>query len=920
MSKGVSLHGDQRFQALIEHSSDGIALLTLEGIVTYVSPSTERITGYTAEELVGRNVLTLLHPDDLEDVQQQLSALLDRSDDTITLEGRLRHADGTWHWMEATLTNLLAQPEVAAVVCNYHDITLKKQGIQRRLHSEERYRVLVEQAGVGIFVTDSHGHLVEANEMGCMLSGYSREEVLTRHIRDLVPEEGQAGLPAALERLRAGEVKLSQWRMKRKDGSHLAVGTTANQLSTGDLLVIVRDISDRMQAAEARQQLLAYEQLARAEAEAARARLYELFMQAPISMAVLRGPELRYEFANALSFSYRDRSDPVGKTVREMLPELEEQGILAILDTVYTTGTPFFGSEMPVRLDRRGNGVLEEANYNVVFQPIHSMQGDIDGIWVYSIDVTEQVRGRRQLEELNRQLELEKEGLRQAKQEAEMRASELEAIFEAMTEGVIVFDARGAIRYTNAAYRSLLELEEDADPSVLQLEHRFTWLAVRDLEGRPLPKEQFASLRVLRGERLSSSNAMDFLCSTRKGAELIINASGAPIRDVAGQIVGGVLVFRDVTERRRLEQQLQYSERKLRSLVESGIFGVVVVDLDGHMYECNDRYAQMVGCSRDELLSPTLDWIQFVPPHDHEAVVQAMATVLSTGAMLPYERGYLRKDGTIMPALVAATLLDQERRLVLAVILDMSEQKAAEQRKQEFLRMVNHELRTPLTAILGLIELSLREIKRRPTSLAPDAEELLGKLEQELRLAIRQVDIEARLVDDLLEVTRLETHQFTLASRRVNLVPIVQETVAGYQAASTRDIELVLPPEEVVPVLADAGRIGQVLTNYLTNALKYTPVGRVVRVRMEVAGTVARVSVCDQGPGLTPEQQQRVWERFYQVGVAGHQGPDRGLGLGLAIARAIVEQHQGQVGVESDPGQGSTFWFTLPLSNGPIRA
>jgi PAS domain S-box-containing protein len=920
MSEGVSLHSDRRLHALLEHSSDAIALLTSEGIVTYASPSTQRVTGYTAEELVGRNSLTLLHPDDLVDVRQQLTALLDRPGDCITLEGRLRHADGTWRWMEATLTNLLAQPEVAAVVCNYHDITLKKQGRQRRLQSEERYRVLVEQAGVGIFVTDLHGQLVEVNEMGCQLSGYSREELLTRYIGDLVPEEGQAGLSAALERLRAGGVKLSQWRMKRKDGSHLAVGTTANQLSTGDLLVIVRDISDRMQAEAARQQLLAYEQAARAEAEAARARLHELFMQAPTSMAILRGPEHRYEFANALSFSYRDRTDPVGKTVHEMLPELEEQGILATLDTVYTTGTPFLGAEVLVRLDRRGDGALVEGYYNLVFQPTRSLQGNIDGIWVYSIDVTEQVRARQQLEELNRQLELEKEALRQAKREAEMRASELEAIFEAMTEGVIVCDARGAIRYTNAAYRSMLELEEDADPSALHLEHRFTWLAVRDLQGRPLSKEQFASLRVLRGERLSSNNAMDFRCSTRKGAELILNASGAPLRDADGTIVGGVLVFRDVTERRQLEQQLQYSERKLRSLVESGVFGVVVVDLDGHMYEFNDRYAQMLGCSRDELLTQTFDWIQLVPPDDHAALVQAMATVLSTGAVLPYERGYLRKDGTIMPALVAATLLDQERRHVLAVILDMSEQKAAEQRKQEFLRMVNHELRTPLTAILGLMELALLHIKRRPTSLAPEAEELLGKLEQELRLAIRQVDIEARLVDDLLEVSRLETHQFTLSSRRVNLVPIVQETVAGHQAASTRDIELALPPEEVVPVIADAGRIGQVLTNYLTNALKYTPVGRGVRVRLEVAGTVARVSVCDQGPGLTPEQQQRVWERFYQVAAPGQPGPDRGLGLGLAIARAIVEQHQGQVGVESAPGQGSTFWFSLPLSHGSIRA
>jgi len=151
-----------------------------------------------------------------------------------------------------------------------------------------------------------------------------------------------------------------------------------------------------------------------------------------------------------------------------------------------------------------------------------------------------------------------------------------------------------------------------------------------------------------------------------------------------------------------------------------------------------------------------------------------------------------------------------------------------------------------------------------------------------------------------------------------NLVTIVQETVTNQQqAARTRHIELVLPPDEVVPVLVDAGRIGQALTNYLTNALKYAPVDQVVSMRLVVEASSARVSVCDQGPGLTPEQQRRVWERFYQVAAPGLQGPDGGLGLGLAIARAIIEQHQGQVGVESAPGHGATFWFTLPIEVSP---
>ena len=105
--------------------------------------------------------------------------------------------------------------------------------------------------------------------------------------------------------------------------------------------------------------------------------------------------------------------------------------------------------------------------------------------------------------------------------------------------------------------------------------------------------------------------------------------------------------------------------------------------------------------------------------------------------------------------------------------------------------------------------------------------------------------------------------------------------------------------------------------NYLTNALKYAPVDQPIAVHLEVTGTSAQVSVRDQGPGLTPEQQHRVWERFYQVAAPGRQRSCGGLGLGLAIARAIIEQHHGQVGVQSAPGQGSTFWLTLPLEVAP---
>src|SRR6266702_23640 len=326
----------------------------------------------------------------------------------------------------------------------------------------------------------------------------------------------------------------------------------------------------------------------------------------------------------------------------------------------------------------------------------------------------------------------------------------------------------------------------------------------------------------------------------------------------------------------------------------------------------------MVCYSKEELLSRTFNGQHLVPPDSYEAQAQMTKTLLSTGVVPPQEGEYLRKDGSRLPVLAAATLIDQELRLALGVILDISERKEIERRKQEFMSMVSHELRTPLTSIMGFIDLALLCCDLFPRPLSPQAEQLMDKMETGLKRAMRQVEVETRLVEELLEVSRLELHTFELSLQRENLVTIVQETVANQQqAARTRQIELVLPPKELVPVIADAGRVGQALTNYLINALKYAPLDQVISVRLEVEASIARVSVRDQGPGLTPEQQQRVWERFYQVAAPGLQGPDGGLGLGLAIARTIIEQHQGQVGVESAPGRGSTFWFTLPIEVSP---
>jgi signal transduction histidine kinase len=195
---------------------------------------------------------------------------------------------------------------------------------------------------------------------------------------------------------------------------------------------------------------------------------------------------------------------------------------------------------------------------------------------------------------------------------------------------------------------------------------------------------------------------------------------------------------------------------------------------------------------------------------------------------------------------------------------------------------------------------------------------LQRKLEVILQQAQRQTEIEIRLVGELLDVSRMEMQKFEVVLQPCDLTALVRQVVANQQMASARRIELILPSQPVVPVAADADRIEQVLTNYLTNAFKYSSPDQGVWVQLSVEGIMARVSVRDQGPGLTLEEQQHIWDRFYQTGSSSHYEPHGGgLGLGLHIVRTIIAQHQGQVGVESRPGQGATFWFMLLLADDP---
>jgi signal transduction histidine kinase len=238
----------------------------------------------------------------------------------------------------------------------------------------------------------------------------------------------------------------------------------------------------------------------------------------------------------------------------------------------------------------------------------------------------------------------------------------------------------------------------------------------------------------------------------------------------------------------------------------------------------------------------------------------------------------------------------------------------------EFLGIASHELRTPLTSITGNLQLARRQLQglmqRVPGKASESLRPPLERSELLLERAGRQAGRLDRLVGDLLDITRIEAGKLAMRRELYDVLAIVGEAVQEQRMAwPRRSIAFDLPRRTALPLVFDGDRIGQVLTNYLTNALKYSSEDQPVAVRVRIQAGSVRVEVHDAGPGLPASQQAHLFERFYRApGIEQQSGSGIGLGLGLYISKTIVERHGGAVGVESAVGTGSTFWFTLPLS------
>lgn len=353
----------------------------------------------------------------------------------------------------------------------------------------------------------------------------------------------------------------------------------------------------------------------------------------------------------------------------------------------------------------------------------------------------------------------------------------------------------------------------------------------------------------------------------------------------------------------RMILEVKSSEERFRSLNTASPVGVFQTDTEGRVLYTNPLWQEITGLTHEESLGE--DWMEGVAPDDREAVVRAWQTFVCEGYTFSLEFRFCTKRGEArwVQTRIATLYTDSgELQGYVGTVEDITERQAIDQLKNEFVSVVSHELRTPLTSIRG--------------SLGLLASGRLGTLQEKgrrmLDIAVANTDRLVRLINDILDIERIQSGKVAMQKQRCDAADLMNQAVEELRVmAEKAEVRLLVTPQ-AAQLWADPDRVVQILTNLLSNAIKFSPVGTTVWLSAEPQEGHLRFAVKDQGRGIPADKLESIFERFQQVD-ASDSREKGGTGLGLAICHCIVQQHGGRIWVESTIGEGSTFFFTLPM-------
>ena len=751
--------------------------------------------------------------------------------------------------------------KVVGVATIASDITERKrtaeemqQRVRESAEAEERMRSVVNHVADGIITIDDRGSVTTFNPAAERIFGYADQEVIGQNIKMVMPEPYHSQHDGYLANyLRTGQAKIigigREVVGRRKDGSSFPLDLAVSMFRLGQDPYFTGIVRDITDRKKAEEALRS------------------------IAQFPDENPYPIVRIANAGTVLYANRASAAlcGQWQCEVGRPASEPLVRLVRETL--------DSGQPNEIDLESGGRV----FSFLFAPL----ADSGYVNLYGRDITDGKRAEEALRERQQMMA-----------EAEALSHSCSWEWDLISGQWTFSDEWHAIHGVPKGKLTVEELLPIAHPD----DRKRVARAMEDARNGIAPYE--LEHRIVRQDT---------------GEVRVVRARGGFVRDEAGQIVKVCGFAQDITAHKRVEEALRESEERFRGTFENAAVGIAHEDLSGHFLRFNKRVCEILGYSPTELIGKTLSEVTY--PEDL-ADDLAKFDALKRGESSSYsmEKRFIRKDGTLVWAHVTISLQVEaagKPNYCIKIIQDITDRKrldeelqkakeaaeAASRAKSEFLASMSHEIRTPMNGVFGMLDLAL------DTELQPEQRHYLER-------AKASADLLLRVINDILDFSKIEAGRLDLEPSAFSLRESLGEAIKAFGPRAHRKVlELALHvlPDTPDGVVGDALRLGQVLTNLLGNAIKFTDQGEVI-LEVGVASVTEgqlclHFAVTDTGPGIPPDKQRLIFDAFSQAdsSMARRFG---GTGLGLAISARLVELMGGRIWVESEVGKGSTFHFT----------
>jgi PAS domain S-box-containing protein len=865
---------EEQFRALVENALDAIVVVNGEGVITYASPSNDRMLGYPLSQIIGKDGFSLAHPEDMPDVIAAYTRLIEEPGKPVSVEARLRHNDGSWRTVEAVAQNLVENDSVKGIVVNWRDVTERKKAEDALRESESRHRLYFESVTDVIYSLDKDFRFESISPSVENVLGYKPEEVVGKRfdeIKLLVPETVKQAFVDVMRAL-AGERIVTYGKFVRKDGGIVYGEVSLTPIFAPDgsvkgALGVARDVTERKLMENA---------LKGSE------RAYRLLFDSIIDgLIVIDAETLKVVLANRQVpriFGFNSVEETIKADPMDYIhPEDRERVLKIIVEDMFRKDLRQV-SEFRVRA-RDGREL-----WISVLGTRTEYGGRTAGL-VSIRDITD----RKRVEETARETE---ERFRRLVNNAQ------DIVFRWSIDKGLEYVSPVALSITGYSAEELM-----SNPMVgMELAR----------EGDPIITADYR--RVIAGGLSLRSREISFI--RKDGKRIYLDMLSQSIRDSEEKIIAFEGILRDITERKEMERALQQREQDYLLLLESTHEGMIVIDAGTLKVLFGNRRASLMFDFDPEVQEGIgVDLLDFVHPDDREVVIHGFNDDLpKLEHRKRFEVRAKTKHGREIIVSALATRVEFQARLaVLLSLKDITEQRRLEEERQkmeeqlqlagrlaavgELAAGVAHELNNPIAAVQGYAQ--LLTAKR-------DIDESVKK---DLDIIYREAQRAGKITKNLLSFARMHEPE----KRFISINEALEKTLelsAHQMKINNIELEVALAPD-LPRTMADFHQMQQVFVNIINNAeqamLESHGKGKLV-VRTRKYGDMIQITFTDDGPGIAEENLKRIFDPFFTTKEVG-----KGTGLGLSICYGLIEAHNGRIYARSKLGEGATFIVEMPI-------